>query len=79
MLPRANPFFRKREMRVLVTWCEGGEILGPDLSDLGREQRLSAIEESLRKPDARIAPGYRMVTARLRDGHTIRGFCPKRD
>jgi PQQ-dependent dehydrogenase (methanol/ethanol family) len=51
-----------------------GEILGPDLSDVGREQKLSAIEESLRRPDAHIAQGYRVVTVRLNDGRSIRGF-----
>jgi alcohol dehydrogenase (cytochrome c) len=51
-----------------------GSTLGPDLSDLGREARLSRIEQALQKPSSQITPGYAVVTVRLRDGHTIRGF-----
>src|SRR5262245_36693697 len=51
-----------------------GGSLGPDLSDLGAKRTLSEIEMSLRTPSARLAPGFRVVSARLRDGRVIRGF-----
>jgi alcohol dehydrogenase (cytochrome c) len=51
-----------------------GGLLGPDLSNLGREKKLSEIEESLRTPNSRISPGHRVITVRLRDGRVVRGF-----
>ena len=51
-----------------------GGPLGPDLSALGVERTLPEIEQSLRAPDAHIAPGFKLVSARLRDGRVIRGF-----
>src|SRR5215470_12326723 len=51
-----------------------GGLLGPDLSELGAKRTLSEIEASLRNPGARLAPGFRVVSARLRDGRLIRGF-----
>lgn len=51
-----------------------GGMAGPDLSNIARELTAAEIEESLREPDARIAPGYRPVSVRLRDGRSIRGF-----
>ncbi len=51
-----------------------GKAVGPDLSSVGREMTLDEIEEALRRPSARIKPGYDLVVARLRDGRTVRGF-----
>jgi PQQ-dependent dehydrogenase (methanol/ethanol family) len=51
-----------------------GGLNGPDLSELGAERTLPEIEQSLRTPSARITPGFKLVTARLRDGRTLRGF-----
>jgi PQQ-dependent dehydrogenase (methanol/ethanol family) len=51
-----------------------GKPVGPDLSSAGREMTLSEIREVLLHPDARITPGYELVTVRLRDGQSIRGF-----
>ena len=51
-----------------------GGLAGPDLSNIARELTAAEIEESLREPDARIAPGYRPVSVHLRDGRSIRGF-----
>jgi alcohol dehydrogenase (cytochrome c) len=50
-----------------------GGTLGPDLSNLARERRLSQIEQALRDPAALATPGYRPVTVRLRDGRTFQG------
>lgn len=51
-----------------------GAALGPDLSNIARELTVDQIREALLQPDARIAPGYDLITVRLRDGHTLRGF-----
>ena len=51
-----------------------GGKLGPDLSNIGRQRRLAEIAQALRNPAANVAPGYRVVTVRLRDGSTLRGL-----
>jgi alcohol dehydrogenase (cytochrome c) len=51
-----------------------GGILGPDLSNLGREARLVQIETALRDPAAQPAQGYKLVTVRMRSGQSIRGL-----
>ena len=55
-----------------------GSPIGPDLSNIAREMTVDQLREALLQPDARIAPGYGVVTARLRDGHTLRGFARSR-
>ena len=52
--------------------------IGPDLSNVAREMTVDQIREALLQPDARIAPGYGLVTVRLRDGQTLRGFARSR-
>jgi PQQ-dependent dehydrogenase (methanol/ethanol family) len=51
-----------------------GRPIGPDLSNVARELTVSEITQSLLKPGARITPGYGLVTVRLRDGTSLRGF-----
>jgi alcohol dehydrogenase (cytochrome c) len=51
-----------------------GTALGPDLSEIARDLTLPQIEEALRRPEARIAPGYRAATVRLRSGSSVRGL-----
>jgi PQQ-dependent dehydrogenase (methanol/ethanol family) len=62
-----------------------GGVLGPDLSNIGRERRPGQIEEALRDPGStaqagrggrggRGAPTYHAVTVRLRNGETLRGI-----
>lgn len=51
-----------------------GSPVGPDLSDIAQVMTVAGIRESLLDPSARIAPGYGVVTVRLRDGKTLRGF-----
>ena len=55
-----------------------GSAIGPDLSTVAREMTVDQLREALLQPDARIAPGYKLVTARLRDGKTLRGFARSR-
>jgi PQQ-dependent dehydrogenase (methanol/ethanol family) len=47
---------------------------GPDLSALGGERRVTEIETALREPGQQVASGYTVVSAKLRDGRTLRGF-----
>ena len=51
-----------------------GKAIGPDLSAVGREMTLAEVDEAVRRPSARIKPGYKVVRLRLRDGRTVRGF-----
>lgn len=51
-----------------------GGWIGPDLSDLGRRRSLSEIEGALKEPGRRVTPGFAVVTARLRNGESIRGL-----
>lgn len=55
-----------------------GKAVGPDLSSIGRMLTLSEIEESVKRPPAKIKPGYEVASVRLRDGRTIRGFARNR-
>jgi PQQ-dependent dehydrogenase (methanol/ethanol family) len=56
-----------------------GSAIGPDLSNVAREMTAEEIRSSLLQPARRLAPGYQMVTARLRDGRTVRGFARSRN
>jgi len=51
-----------------------GGVLGPDLSNLGREARLIQIEAALKDANTLPVPGYKLVSVRLRSGQTIRGL-----
>ena len=65
-----------------------GGVLGPDLSNVGRDRRPEQIEQALRDPGGAPAapagrggrggrgavPTYRAVTVRLRDSRTLRGI-----
>lgn len=46
---------------------------GPDLSNIGAERTMPQLRESLLKPSARIAEGYRTATVTLRGGGVIKG------
>ena len=60
-----------------------GGVLGPDLSNIGRNRTAAEILQALHDPGGspapaavrgRGAPTYRAVTVRLRDGRTLRGI-----
>lgn len=51
-----------------------GGVLGPDLSNIGAERRLSALREALTDPRRRIPRGYQPARLVLRDGRTIEGL-----
>ena len=50
-----------------------GSPIGPYLSNIGRELTLDQLRESLLKPDARVAPGYGLVSV-----GSVRGFARNR-
>src|SRR5437667_3527726 len=56
----------------------GGQPLGPDLSDVGKQLTVDQIREALLHPDAEITQGYELVTVHLRNGQTLRGFARNR-
>src|SRR6185369_16397412 len=51
-----------------------GGVLGPELSNLAGEKRLSQIEQALRNPGTAAPSSYKVVTVRMRDGRSIRGL-----
>jgi putative heme-binding domain-containing protein len=55
-----------------------GEPVGPDLSNVARELTVDQIRQALLQPSAQITPGYALVTVRIRDGSTVRGFVRNR-
>ena len=55
-----------------------GKAVGPDLSNIAREMSLAEIEEAVRRPSARIAPGHQLENLELRDGRKLRGFARNR-
>ena len=55
-----------------------GSAIGPDLSDIALTLTVNDIRDALLNPGARIAPGYGVVSVRLRDGRTLRGFARSR-
>ena len=55
-----------------------GSAIGPDLSEIALPLTVAEIRDALLNPDARIAPGYDLVSVRLRNGGTLRGFARSR-
>ena len=55
-----------------------GTAIGPDLSDVALSLTVAELRDALVRPDTRIAPGYGLVSARLRNGRTLRGFLRSR-
>jgi PQQ-dependent dehydrogenase (methanol/ethanol family) len=55
-----------------------GSSIGPDLSNLANERTVAEIESALKNPSADITPGYELVTVKLQDGSTLRGFARSR-
>ena len=55
-----------------------GTAIGPDLSDIALTLTVDEIRDALLNPDARIAPGYGVVSVRRRDGRLLRGFARSR-
>lgn len=78
--PRSGDAAKGRELFFGAAKCTGCHMIngqggypGPDLSNIGAERTLPQLRESLLKPSARIAEGYRTATATLRGGAVIKG------
>jgi len=56
-----------------------GNLVGPDLSRIGRQRSVSYLRESLVNPGGDIVRGYEGLTVVTRDGKTIRGIERHRD
>jgi len=70
-------FFGKGQCASCHTALGRGKSVGPDLSNAGRQFTLAELTRKVKSPNAQISAGYATVTARLRDGSTIRGFARK--
>lgn len=55
-----------------------GGLLGPELSTIAQQRTLAQLNESIRNPSASIQKGFQLVSARLRDGKTLRGLAKNR-
>jgi putative heme-binding domain-containing protein len=56
-----------------------GGYPGPDLSNIGAERTAPQLRESVLKPSARIADGYRSVIAVLKSGGAVEGVAKNRN
>jgi PQQ-dependent dehydrogenase (methanol/ethanol family) len=71
-------FFGKGQCTTCHMVYGEGAAVGPDLSNVARDMTVEEIRDALLRPDARIAPGYGLVTVQLRSGQTLRGFARSR-
>jgi PQQ-dependent dehydrogenase (methanol/ethanol family) len=72
-------FFAGKGQCVSCHLAQGeGSAIGPDLSDIALTLTVDEMRDALLKPDARIAPGYGVVSVRRRDGRMLRGFARSR-
>src|SRR5205807_272956 len=74
----ASFFFGKGQCVSCHMISGSGAAIGPDLSNVGREMTVDEIQAKLVNPNSRIAPGYELANAQLRNGSTIRGFVRNR-
>jgi PQQ-dependent dehydrogenase (methanol/ethanol family) len=71
-------FFGKGQCATCHMVHGSGEPVGPDLSDVARELSVDQIRQALLQPSAQTTAGYALVTVRLRDKGTLRGFVRSR-
>ena len=55
-----------------------GKAVGPDLSRIGLEQKLSQLEAALKSPGAHVREGYGVAKVHLVSGPSVRGFARNR-
>lgn len=53
--------------------ASGDKQIGPSLEGIGKRQTAAYLLESLIDPQAKIVPGYGLVTLTLRDGRSVTG------
>ncbi len=71
-------FFGKGKCSTCHMAAGDGSAIGPDLSTVARDLTADQLREALTNPGARIAPGYGLVSLRMRDGSSVRGFARNR-
>ncbi|MBV9083702.1 MAG: PQQ-binding-like beta-propeller repeat protein, partial [Acidobacteriaceae bacterium] len=72
--PGEKYFFGKGQCASCHMVLGRGSPIGPDLSNLGSDRTADEIQTALTQPSAAITPGYELVTVKLKDGKSIRGF-----
>jgi len=70
-------FFGKGQCASCHTALGRGKSVGPDLSNIGRQLTLAELTRKLRTPNAMIAESNTIVSVKMRDGSTVRGFARK--
>ena len=70
-------FFGQGQCASCHTAMGRGKAVGPDLTAIGRQVTLAELTRKLKDPDAQVSDNYAIVTVRLRDGSTVRGFARK--
>src|ERR1017187_6732333 len=70
-------FFGKGQCAGCHTALGRGKPVGPDLTNAGRQFTLADLARKLRKPNAQVSDSYAIVSVRMRDGSTVRGFARK--
>jgi PQQ-dependent dehydrogenase (methanol/ethanol family) len=72
-----NFFFGKGQCASCHTAMGRGRSVGPDLTSIGRQVTLADLTRKLDSPNAQVPDSYTVITVRLRDGSTVRGFARK--
>jgi PQQ-dependent dehydrogenase (methanol/ethanol family) len=67
-------FFGKGQCFTCHTAEGRGRAVGPDLSNAGREMTAAEMRLALTAPAQHVPKGYKLVSVKLRDGSTVRGF-----
>ena len=70
-------FFGNGRCATCHTAMGRGKSVGPDLTNIGRQLTLADLMRELRNPNAQVSDSYSVVSVRLRDGSTVRGFARK--
>ena len=70
-------FFGQGQCASCHTAMGRGKSVGPDLTNIGRQLTLAELTHKLRNPSAQVSDGYAIVSVRLRDDATVRGFARK--
>ncbi len=70
-------FFGRGQCASCHTALGRGKSIGPDLSNTGRQLTLAELTRKVKSPNGSMSGSYAVVSVRLRDGRTVRGFARK--
>ncbi len=70
-------FFGKGQCSSCHTAMGRGKPAGPDLTNAGRQLTLPDLTRTLTDPNRQVSDSYTIVSVRLRDGSTVKGFARK--